>query len=505
MGMTQKTTFRIIPVAVALLAWTVWTFVLLRKTRFYFQNFLFVAIALLLLYQPAVKEWHQCLHAHSYLLSLILITVAVSFRITHAAPALALIGFIAGWTNYDWMPSVVITAFVARWSYHSVHGHSCIKRWRLASLEALACIGGIIFAIFTHLLQNALYYNSWTAAWKDLLGAAATRAKIDTVAKWNPGYYTHNKSVIIQKELDRDRFLTVWYLWKHLQKHFFSAGNMKFFVAGCLTFFIGTLTAARTKKLRFSRCLECIPIALLIALSGITWSLLMPWHACCHFHVIYRHLLTPFILVISLLVFFTDAWVKENRFSRKYIIEIAVCFCIALLIVVWIYGDWQNTTHTDSNFSPGKNVAQNSTFADNHAHWQHWRYAKQAPQYISIQSPKNVAFNSHILRIENPEKQLIGLAQNIQLVSGKVYRISAYARSTGATDSEQIFGGRLAVWMPQQKEQELVWMSNYDKWWRKSYIFTNTVSGSATFYVHMGYGNVASTGEFADVKCELIE
>ncbi len=45
-------------------------------------------------------------------------------------------------------------------------------------------------------------------------------------------------------------------------------------------------------------------------------------------------------------------------------------------------------------------------------------------------------------------------------------------------------------------------MSEYNQGWRKELILTNQVTGMATVYVHMGYGNVASTGEFSDIRLE---
>ena len=49
------------------------------------------------------------------------------------------------------------------------------------------------------------------------------------------------------------------------------------------------------------------------------------------------------------------------------------------------------------------------------------------------------------------------------------------------------------------------WMSEYNHWWKKDLIFTNQVSGIATVYVHMGYGGVASTGEFTNISLEKLE
>ena len=42
----------------------------------------------------------------------------------------------------------------------------------------------------------------------------------------------------------------------------------------------------------------------------------------------------------------------------------------------------------------------------------------------------------------------------------------------------------------------------YNKWSKKEIVFTKLVNGIATLYIHMGYGNVATTVEFADIRLE---
>ena len=53
-------------------------------------------------------------------------------------------------------------------------------------------------------------------------------------------------------------------------------------------------------------------------------------------------------------------------------------------------------------------------------------------------------------------------------------------------------------------EQQLVWMTQNSNWWFREVVFTNRVSGNATIYVHMGYGNVHGTGEFTDIRLERL-
>jgi|GEM_PF-3190705 len=99
-------------------------------------------------------------------------------------------------------------------------------------------------------------------------------------------------------------------------------------------------------------------------------------------------------------------------------------------------------------------------------------------------------------------KKLVGIRQRVRVVSNAVYKLSGIARPTVAKNNKIIFGGRIAFWLPPQKEKQIVWMSEYNKWWKKELIFTNQVTGMATIYVHMGYGGVASTGEFTNIFLE---
>jgi len=151
-----------------------------------------------------------------------------------------------------------------------------------------------------------------------------------------------------------------------------------------------------------------------------------------------------------------------------------------------------------------KNLLKNSSFKTGQENWQPWQHAKNQPENVKVISVGDNAHFDTALRIENPNAVLIGMQQLASMKSGAVYRLSGTARSTRTHDDEIIFGGRIAIFLPPQKEQQLVWMGEYNKWWNKEHIFTNQVSGIAVIYVHMGYGGVASTGEFSNIKLEEI-
>ena len=144
-----------------------------------------------------------------------------------------------------------------------------------------------------------------------------------------------------------------------------------------------------------------------------------------------------------------------------------------------------------------RNLIKNSTFDDNINSWNYWQTASKHTNYIE-EIHKGI-------RILNPNAQLIGLKQHVPVVSGQVYRLSGSVRSTVTNNPNILFGGRLAFWQKGQKEKQIVWMSEFNQWWKKELIFTNQVTGMATVYIHMGYGNVSSTGEFTNISLEEIK
>ena len=150
------------------------------------------------------------------------------------------------------------------------------------------------------------------------------------------------------------------------------------------------------------------------------------------------------------------------------------------------------------------NMLKNGLFNDKVNNWQLWHSAKEFTNSIKFVRLANEKFGTAV-RIENPMKKLVGIQQRVKVVSNTIYRLSGVVRSIATNNSKILFGGRLAFFIPGQKEKQIVWMSEYNQWWKKELIFTNQVTGVATVYVHMGYGNVASTGEFTNISLEKIK
>jgi len=148
------------------------------------------------------------------------------------------------------------------------------------------------------------------------------------------------------------------------------------------------------------------------------------------------------------------------------------------------------------------NLLKNGSFNEKLKNWQLWHSANSLSNTVKIINVTGKKFRN-VVRIENPMKKLVGIQQRVRVVSNTVYKLSGIARSLGS-DKSIIFGGRIGFYLPPQKEKQIVWMSEYNNWWKKELVFTNQVTGIATVYVHMGYGGVASTGEFTNIRLELI-
>jgi hypothetical protein len=151
----------------------------------------------------------------------------------------------------------------------------------------------------------------------------------------------------------------------------------------------------------------------------------------------------------------------------------------------------------------GRNLLRNGDFAYNLGAWQPWQHARTHSNWISVVTLTGRAGPYYAARIINPNAQLVGLQQPVTLISGRIYRLSAAVRSTMTNDSSRLFGGRVALHLPPQPERQLVWTTEYNDWWKRTLLITNRVTGTAMVFVHMGYGSVASTGEFTDIRLEV--
>jgi hypothetical protein len=150
------------------------------------------------------------------------------------------------------------------------------------------------------------------------------------------------------------------------------------------------------------------------------------------------------------------------------------------------------------------NVVRNGDFAKGLDSWSFWKDGRELTNLITVMRHDDKYRTTFVLRIKNPDKKMAGIQQPVSLVSGAVYRLGAKVRSTATINSSIIFGGRVALFLPPQPEQSITWVTENTNWWTRTLEFTNSVTGVGALYVHMGYGNVASTGDFADIRLEKV-
>ncbi|MCX7846707.1 MAG: hypothetical protein N2595_01545 [bacterium] len=175
---------------------------------------------------------------------------------------------------------------------------------------------------------------------------------------------------------------------------------------------------------------------------------------------------------------------------------------IAARVPTWLDPRRADDTSPQVHLEHDGGLLRNGGFDEDLSSWQFWNAARSVSNCLRIVPARTSMGMRYALRIENPQRLLVGVEQRVVLVSNTVYRLGGAARSVATTDSNVLFGGRIAVWLPPQPERELIWMSEYNDWWQKYLIFTNEVSGTAVVYVHLGYGNVATTGEFTNITLE---
>jgi len=179
-------------------------------------------------------------------------------------------------------------------------------------------------------------------------------------------------------------------------------------------------------------------------------------------------------------------------------------------------------SESENNTIDETNLLKNGNFQHDLSSWRFWNYAKNdtttvkrleynkiiTRSYIELngngeieEKTKEKSVASASVRIRNLKNKRTGLSTVCNVTSGRVYRLSG---SVKTVDSSNLFGARLAFFLPPQKEKQILWVWEKKDWIRKSLTFTNNVSGSATIYFHMGYGNNAATGAFKNIRLEQI-
>lgn len=258
-----------------------------------------------LLSQPGVAQWMGALYGNSYSLALCFAVLGLCLLPRGSSWAACTLGFLSGWMGYDFTFCFIGAAVVGRLLV--VHpAYDVLKITKSVFRVGVFASLGVFVAIITHLLQNALYFGSVTAAFNDLIGSAAARAGLPVASTLNPGYANYIRSAALAQGKGADGEYSRWQVLADLWTSFTTtewsrpepAVQMVYAVLA-INVCILLVGWVRTRSLRFA--LMPVVVALIGIVSGIVlgvmWFVLMPQHARFHFHFIQRQFFVPLLLV----------------------------------------------------------------------------------------------------------------------------------------------------------------------------------------------------------------
>ncbi len=295
LGINSEITLRLIPILFSSFSFSFFYFWIIKRFIKLNQKLLLSFVLVLLFFQPGIIYWTKALHEHAYALALLPLAL-MSIEGSKSWFWLFSISFINGWVGYDFIPSFTVALFSI-----ALFRISLLKKnnyWFLILKKTISkilpAIGGVLLSILLHFIQNALFYSSPTKAFKDLAGSFFVRMGAQGLGeKYNPQYYSHINSAFNKKTLIlKDNFLMSRF---NILIRFFKfnpdlvINTSSFIILNIILIYI---LWKIYRKLKAQNCQQkkFLISVVLAGLSGITWHLLMPWHAHFHFFFVYRHI-----------------------------------------------------------------------------------------------------------------------------------------------------------------------------------------------------------------------
>jgi 2-polyprenyl-3-methyl-5-hydroxy-6-metoxy-1,4-benzoquinol methylase len=257
--------------------------------------------------QPGVAGWLGGLHAQSYELAcaFALLGAAAGLR-SRARSALLCLSFLTGWMGYDCLVAEFCGTLAIRWLVHcgDASEESLAGPIIQTTLDGIAVGGAMGLAIFGHLLQNAAYFGSFAAAFKNLAASAASRMSLKIGERLDPAYYQWVASS--PQNAGNPPRLSI--LRTHLDSFFFAGwwaypSQMALLACGSL----GAAIGARRISLDPRRVVVAAVFLALVAAGACGWIFLMPWHATIHIHFLPRTFFIPIAALVLASVMLPDA------------------------------------------------------------------------------------------------------------------------------------------------------------------------------------------------------
>lgn len=272
----------------------------------------FVAYTLTL--QEGFLLWATHLHEHAHNFNILLLIPALYLlpkRQRIWVPGL--LGFISGWVGFDFIPAKNMVVFAMAYLALRRAKHKFLPALRISFLHALVFSSGVFLAVFLHLWQNALYFDSWKTAYADLIGAAAVRAHVDSSLA-NPVYkkaiddYAYSSEEIAGIPTQRwplSQLVVKYFMGQHsfsfVESQYFFEKFFFYMLYGFLAYlFIRYRSSSLPMYGQLILDIFVAGVSILIAIHS--WAILMPFHASIHLHFVPRHTFAG-VLIAALIPF----------------------------------------------------------------------------------------------------------------------------------------------------------------------------------------------------------
>jgi len=301
LGVRELDSLRIIPIIFSSICFAYCCLSVGMRIDSFWSRSVFLTGALTLLFQPGVSNWMGALNDHSFAFVLCLAGLGLALDRHTRWFVFALLGFVAGWFSYDFIPALICSVFTCQILLCVEDGID----WLLAirrSLKSSSWVAlGTVCAIAAHLVQNALFFGSLKLAYQDLVGSAATRAGFQIGEVLAPDYYASIKSAGMH--VADDRFGAMWanfllFTGTGLVSSWFAILSFGLLIVLIVAVWVLVRRELDISKNRGSGVLISYLLAFAgLAASGCLWFILMPQHAKFHSHFLPRLFFVPLVLM----------------------------------------------------------------------------------------------------------------------------------------------------------------------------------------------------------------
>jgi hypothetical protein len=287
-----------VPLSISALAISLFFFYFLKKSKSQLNVIFILLLFISIILQPGIVNWMAALHEHSYQMSMVFLIILIGYIVQDSKDIFFTLGFLCGWIGYDFIPAQILSMMIVRYVKYSQRNDSVISSLILSFRDTLFGVLGVVLAVATHFIQNALYFGSFKKAFIDLFGAAEARIFLDKGKNLDPDYIK-----VLKAANNFNQFPSRFFILRKMFNKFVLHGWSRPIVI-ILSLWIGSvfnvITVYQNKLSRKKYLLNLIIISIMSISASIAWFIFMKYHAAFHYHFLPRLF---FVGYINLLVF----------------------------------------------------------------------------------------------------------------------------------------------------------------------------------------------------------